>query len=206
MLTYSIWAGNYALVVPQQHRQIIARGRVEQAGHPRVRVRARPRHAPRVADRGQGGGGRPRKDEDARLHGAALARRPAGDRGRRAGGRIRRDHAAVVRLEVAGRHRHEESRRHDPQSARPPTVRRGRGGASGAAPLRGARRRASSACSTTPRSGPRASTITWRRSCASASACASSSAAASRTRAGRRRPICSASCSAADAIVSGIGD
>ena len=39
MLTYSIWPGNYAVVVPKQHRDVIVGRRVEQEGHAGVRAR-----------------------------------------------------------------------------------------------------------------------------------------------------------------------
>ena len=104
MLTYSIWAGNYALVMAPQQREILAAAGWSKTGRARLRVRARARHPARVAHGGQGGGGRP-AGRGPGLRRAPVTRRSA-DRGRRrAGRRLRRGRAAVVWPEVARRHR-----------------------------------------------------------------------------------------------------
>ena len=96
MLTYSIWAGNYALVMAPQQREILAaagwsKKDVRDCVFERARVTRR-----RVAHGGQGGGGGAARRGPA-SHRAPVARRSAGRRRRRAGGRLRRDRAAVVR-------------------------------------------------------------------------------------------------------------
>jgi hypothetical protein len=64
MLTYSIWAGNYAVVVPKQHRQIFA-----EAGWSKRDLRERVHERARVSRREWRAVGKsavaPRKDEDA---------------------------------------------------------------------------------------------------------------------------------------------
>jgi hypothetical protein len=64
MLTYSIWAGNYAIVVPKQHRQIFA-----EAGWSKRDLRERVHERARVSRREWRAVGKsavaPRKDEDA---------------------------------------------------------------------------------------------------------------------------------------------
>jgi hypothetical protein len=64
MLTYSIWAGNYAVVVPRQHRQIFA-----EAGWSKKDLRERVHERARVSRREWRAVGKsavaPRKDEDA---------------------------------------------------------------------------------------------------------------------------------------------
>jgi len=63
MLTYSIWAGNYAVVVPKQHRQIFAEGGWSKRDL-RERVHARARVTRREWRSVGKGAVAPRKDED----------------------------------------------------------------------------------------------------------------------------------------------
>ena len=194
MLTYSIWAGNYALVVPKQQRQIFA-----EAGWSKTDLREYVYERARVTRREWRTVGKsavaPRKDEDAVYTALRSPDDLLVDRGRRPGGRIRRDPAAVVRQEVAGRD--ERNLTHDAsRCSTPGSSRRGRGGAPGrrrCASLDGAAGRPARQRQDRHRAllrPPRGDAA--RR----ASACARSSGAASPTRAARRRPSCSGELSA----------
>ena len=89
MLTYSIWAGNYALVIAKQQRDTIAA-----AGWSKRDIREYVFEPARVRRGDWRTVGKAavaaRQDEDAGLHRATLARRPARGRRRGPGGRLRR--------------------------------------------------------------------------------------------------------------------
>ena len=67
MLTYSIWAGNYAFVIPKQHREIFAAAGWTKQDIREYVVRGRARETRRVALSGQGGG-RGAQGRGKRLH------------------------------------------------------------------------------------------------------------------------------------------
>ena len=109
-LHYSIYGGNYAIVIPKQLREHIQARRLDQARHRRVPVRARARPPRRMGRRRQGlGGARPRRQGP---HRARIAGRSAGGGGGRAGRRLRRRHPAVDGQQDQGRDgRHRRLRR-----------------------------------------------------------------------------------------------
>ena len=92
-LHYSIYGGNYVIVIPKQLRDHIqAAGWSKQDIAEFLFERARVKRG-EWANVGKGAVVRDRGEQGA--HGAAVARRSAGGGGRRPGGRIRRRHPAV---------------------------------------------------------------------------------------------------------------
>ena len=84
---YSIYGGNYAIVIPKQLREHIQGCGLDQARYRRVRLRARAHPPRRVGRCRQGrGGARPRRKH---LHGARIAGSSSGGGRWRAGGRLR---------------------------------------------------------------------------------------------------------------------
>ena len=100
MRQYSIWPGNYAVVMPPQLRDHFAAAGWSRAGRLRAPLRAGPHPPPRVGDGRQGpGGGRARRP---RVPRAPRPRPPPAGRGRRAGRRVRGGHPALARGQEPG--------------------------------------------------------------------------------------------------------
>ena len=100
MRQYSIWPGNYAIVMPKQLRDHFAGRRLVARGRAGAPLRAGPHPPPRMGDgrkgRGRGGARRPGVPRP------PGPRPPPARRGRRAGGRVRGGHPALARRQEPG--------------------------------------------------------------------------------------------------------
>ena len=96
MLTYSVWSGNYAMVIPKQLARIDRRGGMAEGRYSRVYFPSRQALAPRVGNSGQSQYRRPQRGAKSGVYGTQGTGGSLGRGGGRTGGRVWRHHSAVA--------------------------------------------------------------------------------------------------------------